>query len=436
MKYLKPSVFAFTAFLFLCSCVFMFLCLPSHAGGNDNISGWAWSDNIGYISHNCIDTEEATTCDSADYDYGVNIDENGDFSGYAWSESVGWINYAPTETSPDGVVSPAKYNTVTGEVSGWARILVFEDGGGGWIKMRGIADDGTPYGVSIDEQGYLSGFAYSDDIGWIEYGLKDYDYEDDGVRFGVAAGEERLRPKPPTAEITFIPSPVYMTEVITFTLTASDEDGTVNSYTWNGEHCNFTGNFAPPLPDSDTSAECTNTFNEEGRKISTYFVTDDDENKSSIKYLSVDVKSPLEITKTVSKTNVENYEDMDFTITAENKRDSAITVSSIEDLPTNLTNIREASITIEGETEESVLEQVGNIYKWTKEGGGNYLVGAKETLTLTFKATARSETLPAQWSNKATVKFNYNGTDLESSKTITGQIGGKTMPEWKKVIPR
>ncbi|PIY78471.1 MAG: hypothetical protein COY82_02320, partial [Parcubacteria group bacterium CG_4_10_14_0_8_um_filter_35_7] len=220
-----------------------------------------------------------------------------------------------------------------------------------------------------DEQGYLSGFAYSDDIGWIEYDLGDYGYEDSGVRFGVAAGRERLEPQPPTANINFT-SPVYMTELITFTLSASDEDGTVNSYTWNGGHCRFPDTlpltleegpeFTFDIPSTPINKNCTSTFNEESRKISTYFVTDDDENKSSIKYLSVDVKSPLEITKTATKTNVENYEDMDFTITARNLRTSDITVSSIEDLPTNLTNIREASITIEGETEESVLEQIGN----------------------------------------------------------------------------
>ena len=62
----------------------------------DNVSGYAWSGTIGWISFNCTDPG---TCG---LDYGVSIDGGtGDFSGYAWSENVGWIDFAPVGPYPE-----------------------------------------------------------------------------------------------------------------------------------------------------------------------------------------------------------------------------------------------------------------------------------------------------------------------------------------------
>ena len=58
------------------------------AGVSQNISGWAWGDNFGWISFNCTDTD---TCGSVNY--GVNTAINGDMSGYAWSDNIGWISF-------------------------------------------------------------------------------------------------------------------------------------------------------------------------------------------------------------------------------------------------------------------------------------------------------------------------------------------------------
>ena len=77
------------------------------AESGDNVFGWAWSDNIGWISFNSLD------CD-ADNDgfssgnlpgcppvgsiishYGVFLDYNGTkiFDGYAWSSAIGAISF-------------------------------------------------------------------------------------------------------------------------------------------------------------------------------------------------------------------------------------------------------------------------------------------------------------------------------------------------------
>jgi len=129
------------------------------AGSEHNVSGWAWSSNIGWISFN-------NTTGGGTTNYGVNIGADGKFSGYAWSENIGWIDFAPTGPYPAAPDYSAKVDLVTGQVSGWARALAFGDGWDGWIKLRD-----TNYGVSINpSNGEFSGWAWSDMvIGWISF---------------------------------------------------------------------------------------------------------------------------------------------------------------------------------------------------------------------------------------------------------------------------
>jgi hypothetical protein len=106
----------------------------SSAESDDNFSGYAWSDNFGWISFNC--TNESNCGDS---DYGVDLDmEYGDFSGYAWSENIGWIDFNPSGPYPGAPAHGAKYEYEdTGDerrVTGWAKALVLGDKG--WIKMH------------------------------------------------------------------------------------------------------------------------------------------------------------------------------------------------------------------------------------------------------------------------------------------------------------
>ncbi|MFA5767512.1 MAG: hypothetical protein WC919_06305, partial [Candidatus Paceibacterota bacterium] len=145
------------------------------ASEGDNLSNYAWSENIGWISFNCTN---GASC--AVSDYGVNIDPNsGEFSGEAWSENIGWISFNRTETGAPpaapyqetGLDYIAKIDLGSGEVTGWARALSFGGGWDGWIKLRGDS-----YGATADTgTGAFSGWAWSDMvIGWISMSDSNY----------------------------------------------------------------------------------------------------------------------------------------------------------------------------------------------------------------------------------------------------------------------
>jgi hypothetical protein len=51
------------------------------------VTGWAWSDTIGWISLNCSDLGTCATSN-----YGLSKAANGTLSGYAWSDNVGWVS--------------------------------------------------------------------------------------------------------------------------------------------------------------------------------------------------------------------------------------------------------------------------------------------------------------------------------------------------------
>ena len=141
----------------------------ARAGVDDNVNGFAWSSNIGWISFD---------------DGNVNIDDaTGDFGGYAWSSNIGWIDFsgplASNETErPEVPNTGVVANLAAGVVTGWARACaVFGDGcsgslksdtarGGwdGWIKMQDVMlGDADAEGART-----FSGYAWgSDVVGWI-----------------------------------------------------------------------------------------------------------------------------------------------------------------------------------------------------------------------------------------------------------------------------
>ena len=101
-------------------------------------------------------------------DYGVDIDETtGIFSGYAWSENIGWISFNQSELSgcPSGTCR-AEVHLFNHEVSGWARALAYGDGWEGWIRLRG-----SNYGVRINNiTQEFEGWAWGNNvIGWISF---------------------------------------------------------------------------------------------------------------------------------------------------------------------------------------------------------------------------------------------------------------------------
>ena len=90
--------------------------------GNPSLTGWAWSDNIGWI---CFGRQE---CPSAE----VEIGPNGLLSGFGWSDNIGWIKFHGLSGFPIGSgtdSNSATYDSVTKSFGGWARACAGTVGG-------------------------------------------------------------------------------------------------------------------------------------------------------------------------------------------------------------------------------------------------------------------------------------------------------------------
>ena len=156
-----------------------FFFLPSfrspevQAGSEHNLSGWAWSENIGWISFN-------STNQGGGANYGVTVDSGGNLSGYAWSENIGWIDFNENTGCPSSPCRP-KLNRSSGQVSGWVKALAAGGSGwDGWIRLRG-----SNYGVGVngcDWDGYAWG---SDVVGWIHFKGSNYGVSGTGSGCGV-----------------------------------------------------------------------------------------------------------------------------------------------------------------------------------------------------------------------------------------------------------
>jgi hypothetical protein len=164
-----------------------------------DISGWAWSERIGWISLECgnCDSDYNGTTDNLKYaqcptgqtvhDYGIEMDGDGGIRGYAWSEHIGWIQFAESWVSCPEAPCVSIANTTTGDVSGWARACtVFQsncsaplkpdDERGGWDGWIRLDKPSLNYEVTIeinnsdpDYEEFL-GWAWGGDvIGWISF---------------------------------------------------------------------------------------------------------------------------------------------------------------------------------------------------------------------------------------------------------------------------
>jgi len=141
-----------------------------------SITGWLWggtenpSDGlingnetgVGWISVNNSSGGGAIA-------YNVDIPAtNGNLSGYAWSENIGWVSFNSVDLSgcPSGTCSARRAGD---NLEGWARIKGIMDAGanaGGWLGW--ISLKGSNYGVSVSGSN-LAGYAWSDELGWIDF---------------------------------------------------------------------------------------------------------------------------------------------------------------------------------------------------------------------------------------------------------------------------
>jgi len=168
----------------------------ARAAASDNVHGWAWSENAGWISMNCDNKScrnaaysgqqcasdadcggEASSCfdDCAfrDTNYGVNLDStSGNLTGYGWSDNAGWIYFGQTGNGfPEEPMHWARLES--GTITGWAQIVNL--GADGWIKLSGS----WPNGVTVTDN-IFSGWAWNNNssgtgIGWINFNCADTD---------------------------------------------------------------------------------------------------------------------------------------------------------------------------------------------------------------------------------------------------------------------
>jgi hypothetical protein len=143
----------------------------SGGGAAIPITGWAWSDTIGWIDLNC---SNLGVCGSNSF--GLSADTvNGTLSGYAWSDNVGWISANSSDLS--GCPSaPCTATLGASALSGWLKAV---SGGsaqsGGWDGYIALSDtdtgDGFSYGVSYGA-GNFSGYGWgSTNVGWVDFSL-------------------------------------------------------------------------------------------------------------------------------------------------------------------------------------------------------------------------------------------------------------------------
>lgn len=163
-QFMKKFVFIGIAFLFF----FTLLDIESvFAGTEHNMTGYAWSSNIGWISFNCTNDNSCGTAN-----YGVNKNGDGTLSGYAWSSTIGWIQFGGLAGFPSGSGTTASNATVNGsnQLVGWVR-AISQDGIGwdGWISLSGTV---PTYGVSFSGTSF-AGYAWgSEVIGWVLFDVQ------------------------------------------------------------------------------------------------------------------------------------------------------------------------------------------------------------------------------------------------------------------------
>jgi len=228
--------------LFLFVLVFgLFLLVKVNAGPEHNVSGWAWSENIGWISLNSKNCDLNNNdfidivCGGDDstikvINYGVKIDSNdGTFSGYAWSENIGWINFAPEGPYPEEPQNAARL--INNTVSGWIRAEAHDDSWDGWIKMSGTTTENEPYGVSISNDGKLHGWAWGGNVvGWISFNCAEGGEKSTNIcaQSQYAVSTTNTRPNPPDSLLV---TPYYCANQVMFSWNFSHpENDTQSAY--------------------------------------------------------------------------------------------------------------------------------------------------------------------------------------------------------------
>ena len=164
--------------------------------GKNDLRGWAWNDNIGWISLN-------SNTSASDIDFGVQYNkETKELSGQAWSDVVGWIffgNQSNCRESLTGVKSAVKCNPLISddnELFGFAYIPSIDQfislncnnftncGDNSYSVNATPSEDLAASEECLDSNEEtterpkcisLNGWAWNDIIGWVSFGTPTQD---------------------------------------------------------------------------------------------------------------------------------------------------------------------------------------------------------------------------------------------------------------------
>ncbi len=145
-----------------------------------DLTGFAWSSTIGWISLNC---QNDGNCATSDYKVTINADRT--ITGYGWSSNIGWIKFGGLSSFPTGGGTSAENARVSGTYpdltwNGWARACAGTSGGtcstmadnptagswDGWISLRGTNHSITAnMTTGMNTNSYAWG---SDVVGWVD----------------------------------------------------------------------------------------------------------------------------------------------------------------------------------------------------------------------------------------------------------------------------
>lgn len=149
------------SFKILLSLLCLFYIIPSYVSADVAVplSGWAWSENIGWISLSC---SNLATCGTVQY--GLTKNADGTLSGYAWSEHAGWIS-AQSADLVGCPIGACEARISNGRVSGWLHAIQARNGWDGWISLRD-----TGFGVEYNTTDGLLGWGWGDAVvGWVVF---------------------------------------------------------------------------------------------------------------------------------------------------------------------------------------------------------------------------------------------------------------------------
>ncbi|MDB5187600.1 MAG: hypothetical protein JWO50_120 [Candidatus Kaiserbacteria bacterium] len=159
-KIVFPAILFLIAIFFFVSALFP---RPALSQVGTSLVGYLWSDTVGWIDVNCLNTNSCGT-----NNFGLSMDGGGVVSGYAWSDHLGWISANASDVA-GCPTAPCVVRLSGNALSGWLRAL---SGGtsqsGGWDGY--IALNGAGYGITYsDITNFFSGFAWGDtDTGWVD----------------------------------------------------------------------------------------------------------------------------------------------------------------------------------------------------------------------------------------------------------------------------